>query len=418
MLSPELTQSTNSPSRSLIASMKKTVGFVLKNGDNFQKKLLENDKDGLFKFLDSTDENHQVYVKLLEKAKKLETKQAEKAPQSLDQPKRRVTDLSFIHDMPPMRSQDMRIMRFTAQTIASNGDDYGKGFLNHVVKSGRIEQFAFLRPNHTYYPLYKNYLDWYKGLLDYSGIANSPLEERVLQVLEYTEATLLGHAFDHAANDLSNRRRKQDEDAQKMAKEEHYSSIDWQSFVFAARVNFDAVDEVSEMAAPLTLEEVMSRSLASKNKDLELKNIAVQSKEQVDVVNFNEELAAADEPMLQLNHGGPTGISGHKPNANMKIKAKGETRLKRLRPKSKSYILCPFTGEKIPEDEFDAHLSTILRDPRYQDQQDNYMRKNFTYVSKLTTEQVYENIKNLVRNTSMARSEEEEQALAKRSKLD
>lgn len=51
----------------------------------------------------------------------------------------------------------------------------------------------------------------------------------------------------------------------------------------------------------------------------------------------------------------------------------------------------------IPELKFDNHLKTLLRDPRYKQEQDNFIRKNFSYASNLTTDQVYENIKRLVR---------------------
>lgn len=405
-------------SKSLRQSIDKTIGFVLKNGPEFEKKLIENDKNGLFSFLDPKDENHEHYLKFLKKAQEEQKAQQSVRPNSgSTEPKKRITDLSFIANMPPMSLQDMKIMRLTAQAVAVNGDDYASGFYKYAEKTGRKSQFAFLRSTHTYYPLYRNYVDWYKGILDYSGIAGSKLERKILDSLEVTEAELLGRSLDRAAYEKKNKLKKQNQEAEIMARQEHYASINWQDFTFVARVNFDAIDEVSELPVPLSLEEVMSRSLVTKNKTLELEKLAsIPQNLELDEAAIEEEdgNSVFNAPMLKLNQGGPTGSSGHKAPEGMKIRAKGESRLKRkIAPKPRT-ILCPFTGEQILEAEFDSHLRVILRDPRYQEQQENYMRKNFSYASNLTTEEVYENIKNLVR--SSRQSEEEEAAQNKRAR--
>lgn len=71
------------------------------------------------------------------------------------------------------------------------------------------------------------------------------------------------------------------------------------------------------------------------------------------------------------------------------------------------HIKCPITGKFIPELQFDNHLKVLLRDPRYKEQQDNFVRKNFTYSSNLTTDEVYDNIKRLARKREGTQDGEE-----------
>lgn len=404
------------PSKGLRASMEKTIGFIMKNGPDFEKKLIENDKNGMFSFLDPKDSHHEFYLNLLEKARKAKKPEPSQLQTENTEQKKRIVELSFISNMPPMSLRDMKIMRLTAQAVAVNGNDYADSFYRHAEKTGRKNQFAFLRKNHTYHPLYENYVNWYRGLIDFSGVAGSKLERKILDSLQVTEDELLGRSLERAAYEKKNKLKKENQEAEVMARQEHYASINWQDFAYVARVKFDAIDEVSELSAPLTLEEVMSRSLATKNKNLELEKLASrpQKPEELVVEEKDDGNSALNEPMLTLNYGGPKGVSGHKVPEGMKVKAKGESRLKRKLMPAPRKILCPFTGEQILEAEFDSHLRVILRDPRYQEQQENYMRKNFSYASNLTTEQVYENIKNLVR--SSRQSEEEAAAQNKRAR--
>lgn len=47
----------------------------------------------------------------------------------------------------------------------------------------------------------------------------------------------------------------------------------------------------------------------------------------------------------------------------------------------------------------------MLRDPRYKKEQENYIRKNFSYASNITTDQVYENIKRFVKKRANVEDE-------------
>lgn len=410
-------EAPKSPPRALKESIQKTVKFILKNGPDFESKLVANDKDGLFKFLDPKNEHHEHYQKVLKRAQLENQKKAttlNEPEQSHPPPLRKPIDLSFIQGLPLINTRDLQILKLTAQALAANDDEYAIGFKKHAEKTGRKLQFAFLELNHSYYPVFKHYLDWYRGIVDYSDGAGSVLEEKILNALTLTEDELLNRSFDRAVYEKSNKIIKQSQEAELKFKQEHYASIDWQDFLFVARVNFDAIDEVSELAAPLVLEDVMSRSLAMRSKTINLASGIKASEPVIEDKSLNS-VNSMDEGLLSTSVGTETHL-GQPPPKGMKVRAAGETRLKRKdQVRHESTILCPFTGQHIPEVMFDSHLRNVLRDPRYKEQQENYMLKNFKYASNLSTEQVYENIKSLVRGQN--RSEEEEAALAKRSRL-
>lgn len=416
MVEKESAAAKNLP-RALRESIQKTVKFILKNGPDFQTKLVANDKDGLFSFLDPNNEHHEYYKQVLERSRVEEQKTTATLKESEEAqplPIRKPIDLSFIQGLPIINNRDLQILKLTAQALAANDDEYANGFKKHTEKTGRKLQFAFLEPNHSYYSLFKHYLDWYRGIIDYSEGAGSILEEKILDSLNLTEDELLNRSFDRAVYEKSNKITKQNQEAELKLKQEHYASIDWQDFLFAARINFDAIDEVTELAAPLVLEDVMSRSLAVRAKTLEIPS-GGQTKQTIIVQEATDSVNSMDSGVPENNLAPQTHIS-QPPLKGMKVRAAGESRLKRKEQSvQEKTLVCPFTGQNIPEVMFDSHLRNILRDPRYKEQQENYMLKNFKYASNLSTEQVYENIKSLVRGQS--RSEEEEAVLAKKLKL-
>ncbi|KAM9924349.1 hypothetical protein OXX59_004591 [Metschnikowia pulcherrima] len=192
----------------------------------------------------------------------------------------------------------------------------------------------------------------------------------------------------------------------------HYASIDWQDFSFVSKIKFDAIDEVSELPLPMSLESVVYRSLEAKSKQLELEIGEKAAENSIDKSEIRRnEPTSKGNSSEEKNHVPPNVPKG------MKIKAAGESRLKRRsnEKQGKDSIRCPITGELVPTDQFDTHLKTLLRDPRYKEQQENFVRKNFTYASNLTTDQVFDNIKRLVRKRDQ--SEEEEAADKKRINL-
>ena len=100
----------------------------------------------------------------------------------------------------------------------------------------------------------------------------------------------------------------------------------------------------------------------------------------------------------------------------MKIKAAGTSRLKKSLEANTSMtttntIKCPITGKLIPENEFDTHIKPcyVIQDIK---EQENYIRKNFSYASNITTDQVYENIKRFVKKRANVEDENQKEKKA------
>lgn len=315
-------------------------------------------------------------------------------------------------DLPPISDHDLEIIKATAIYVACNSSKHQEAFQKFMDRKGRRNQFAFINKSHTLHGLFQHYIKQYQAIIDkcHKNTENDLVKLIDSYISEEAEETFFQKAYDRAAFEKRHKIKEKNREQDERNKQLHYASIDWQEFAFVKKVNFDAVDEVSELPVPILRESVVYRALDTKTKDLEFVNTASKPQNATTVgsenTGKNEETPVVDAVPANVPKG-------------MKIKAAGESRLKRKaneqRPATMDNIRCPITGQLIPEKQFDMHLKTLLRDPRYKEQQENFMRKNFTYASNLTTDQVYDNIKRLVR--TRGQSEEEEAAAAKRINL-
>ncbi|EGW30803.1 pre-mRNA splicing factor [Spathaspora passalidarum NRRL Y-27907] len=364
------------PPKDVKETIDKTVTYVIKNGKSFEERLLSNNKDNKFDFILDGDPHHAYYSWKLS----CETPKEQEVPTSdedivVDKPR----DLSFLVDLPAISTHDLDIINTTALYIAQNGTDKIPSLLEHEAKLGKRAQFEFLNTSHSLHKLFQTYITQYKKVIDlYKSEQPLPSHTNKFEILTI--------AYDRAQYISQNKVKEKNQEQLKQQQQIHYASIDWQDFVLVGKIEFDAVDEVQELSVPLTRDELVTRSLESKSREVELPKVAIEV-----VPEEKEEILDKEEP--EPNAAVPGPFKG------MKIKAAGASRLKKSStPKSQEQnIKCPITGKLIPESEFDNHLKSLLRDPRYKQQQENYIRKNFTYASNITTDQVYENIKRLVR---------------------
>ncbi|MCP8720251.1 MAG: SURP domain-containing protein [Asgard group archaeon] len=373
------------PPNEIKQTIEKTVGYVIKNGKSFEERLLNNNKNDKFDFI-NPDNEHYPYYKW-----KLTTlqDQAEKTPdesqndQDIIIPTPR--ELSFLIELPVISKYDLDVIKTTALYIAQNGKEKIPDLLNHETVLGKKAQFEFLNDSHSLNCLFQKYVDQYKSIIKLYKSENHPLQKRILPKQQHF--TMLTEAYDRAQfikQNTVNEKKAQEVERERQL---HYALIDWQDFTLVAKVDFDAIDEVQELSVPLKRDDLIKRSLEAKSKEVELPKAAVVQREEHKEDEPKEVEAAV--------------VPG--PFKGMKIKPAGTSRLKKSStPAStaKSTIKCPITGKLIPESEFDNHLRTLLRDPRYKKEQENYIKKNFTYASNITTDQVYENIKRLVKKRS------------------
>lgn len=378
------------PPNSVREIIDKTVEFVQKNGPDFEKRLQKNSGSSeKFKFFEPNNEYHEYYIKKLrgELDDKKDHKELDPTA-GVDGKEYKPSDFHFITKLPFVTSLDLDIIKLTAVCTAINGDDYADKVLQSRRAADDTAQFEFLNKRHSLHSLYETYVEQYRLILDlFKDHQQRQGTEDILQRLERSE-DILKDAVSRAVYNKKHKVKAKQEREEEEQKQLSYASINWQDFSIVSKVDFDVVDQVSELPASISREDLLYRTLEAKHRNLEL-----STKESV--------------PSGEREFESPSFSVGEKDAypkpKGMKIKAAGTTRLKNKSPAIKTLehsqrtIICPLSGKLIPELKFDEHLRTLLRDPRYKEQQDNYIRKNFTYAPNISTDEVYENIKRLAR---------------------
>ena len=396
------------PPKEIEDVIEKSILYIQKNGKSFEERLLKNNRNNQFDFLKPDNKFHQYYLWALKSySRSVANESEEKHTEAISVddiviPKPR--ELKFlIDDFPHICERDLQIIRTTAMYIAVNGEDKIKKLLKHEQDLGHHAQFDFLKPQHSLYALFQTYVTQYKVIKDSISNQSSPMENELansLNDIKRDPFSILTKAYDRAQYYKQHKVRRKRQDEQVLQKRIHFALIDWQDFSIVELVKFDEIDMVKELSAPLSLVELQKRSLTAKSRDIQLPtskpSLLKPNQLAEDVVEKTSE-DVAEQPN--------TSSVTPAPFKGMKIKAAGTTRLKRgsstrdvsKKAVSNEKIKCPVTGKLIPATEFDDHLRAVLRDPSYKQQQENYLRKNFSYESNITTDQAFENIKRLMR---------------------
>lgn len=403
------------PPKDILETIDKTVQYVQKNGTTFEKRLRESNDSDKFSFLDPNDQYNPYYNWKLnggqdeKKQKEVASKEENSETNTIPKP----DELSFLTELPPISSLDLDIIKITALFVAQNGPEYIQSLLSHETKIGNKHQFEFLNRTHSLHNLFQKYIKQYTIILHFFKDDEKSGDEEIIKLQEKLKRSddIFKTSFERGQYNKLNKEHKQNEIKEKQEDLSHYASIDWQDFSIVAKVGFNSIDEVTELAMPLSRDELIYRSLQSKNEELKLQVEPIkETKKDQENVKDSKEFEQRNKII-------------HPKMKGMKIKAAGESRLKnrksQLSAKSSlsGFIKCPLTNKLVEEDKFDNHLKVLLRDPRYKEQQDNFMKKNFKYESNLTTDQVYENIKRLSKKRSIEDEESDKQANVKKSQI-
>lgn len=390
------------PPPAVLETIAKTVAYVAKNGASFEGRLRANALDK-FGFLDGASPWHAVYRQQLEAARHDARGDgaADDSNGAADDSNGAVDGaadgaaaeepapppLRFVTPLPPVSSLDLDVIKVTAMFVARNGAHYAERLRQrHGAATADAAQFEFLRRGHSLHALYQALVRQYELVLAF----DIDLE---------AAAEVLPRACQRARHAKLHRARAVDERRAQRAARMAYASIDWQDFAVVGSVHFDAVDEVKELAVPLRRGDVEVRALAGRRGELAMEVApAPKADTAAAAAAAQPDSDTADTAAAAALPDSDTAAAAAQPKAaaprGIKIKPAGQTRLKR---RATQTIVCPLTSQPVPELQFDAHLRALLRDPRYHQQQENYMRKNFAYASNLLTDEVYDNIKRLAR---------------------
>ncbi|CAN3356716.1 hypothetical protein DICA2_C04852 [Diutina catenulata] len=361
------------PPAQLKQSIVKTVEYVVKNGDDFEQRIRESNSEGKFDFLEPSNQWHEYYQRT--KKLKLEggdtepTKDAptteptpEEPPQKLPEP----LPLEFITELPTISAKDLAIIKLAAKYVAANGAQ----FEAEIADRFPTAQFEFLQPQHPFHGLYTTLQRQYRRLLDINAVKDTDdaAADPYIKLLRDNAANftaILPVAEARAQWTAQRREEKAVAKQERRKRQEHFASIPWNDFVVVGHLEFTAVDDVQELAAPLVLKELEYRSIDQK-----------------------EAAAAANTSVVDtLNHEAvPKALRG-------KIREAGSSRIKK---QEVATITCPLTGKQVPAHRFDDHIKALLRDPNYTKERESYVKKNFSHPSNTTTDEVFENIQRMV----------------------
>lgn len=354
------------PDEEIRLTIDKTAAYVLKNGDTFEARLKgNNDAHTKFPFLFNDDLNYDYYQWKLGRYTPKTKENGTYKPEIEEKP----LELQFLVDLPSISSFDLHVIKLTAMFVARNGDEYGDKLYKHEVLRGNKVQFDFMNKDHSLNDLYQTFIKQYKLTIDIlEGTVDFP--------------DLFEDSYLRAKYDKKNKIKKENDLKEQQERKLAYASIDWQDHIIVGKLQFDDIDKVTELAIPLSREELIYRSLESKSREIQLTKVKMEPQKQEEPIEDKK----SAESEVQIEPGLPKG---------MKIKQAGHTRLKKK--SQEPMIKCPLTGRMIPELKFDEHIKILLRDSNYDQQKQNYINKNFKFASNLTNDEVYENIKRLSR---------------------
>lgn len=429
----------------------KTAIYVNKNGVAFENKIKTKEHNNpKFIFLNSKDPYNAYYKYVLENirltGKIPEIKQSnavvlndEKNDDfeanvivSIEEPEQykflKFENRALFYAEDKISKIDLGIIKLTAQFAVVNGKKVLNDFKDKVLNNSRLAvQFAFLRESHSMNKIFQKY----------SNIYDLIITKKQEMISEYgkklDQTDLLNNCF-RRAEYLENESKNMNKiEEKKLLERIKYGSIDWQDFTIVETITFTDMDEVAELNKPLNKSDLEYRSLVQKegndvfadDEDYTDKKLAEDFEEEGEddegVPNYQD-----DESDDGVDGRGKTDrkeeveeekeINRRRVPKGIKVKSAGESRLLKRRyqqientenvidPLNKEKLFtCPLTGKLIPESQFQTHISTLLRDPKYQEEKSRYEAK-FKYGSSLSTEQVYENIKSLVNEPSTKKS--------------
>lgn len=356
----------------------KTAGYVKRNGSSFETRIkTKEQQNAKFSFLQDHDPYHAYYKWSLSEPEANASKASKSTATAKSDnviPKPRA--LSFIPPDIPVSNVDAEIIKTTALFVAKNGKSYISALKKHVEHDS---QFEFLNERNSLNKLFFAYVAQFVLLINKPEVTVEKFEENCKNI-----TLLLDSAFQRAEYDKKQENEQKSVQSQLEKERMDYASIDWQDFFVAETIEFTAIDKVSELPLPLNIVDLQYRSLRDKAASGLLEEAPPDY--EPEVVEEQPVKREINKPRTQ-----PKG---------MKVRSAGETRIRRNQSGSEKMLTCPLTGRSIPASKFQQHITILLRDPKYKEEKTRYEAK--TRGSNLTSDQVYENVKNLVEKKSFA----------------
>lgn len=378
------------PPEKVQETIRKTAGYVSRNGPQFSSRLLKESGDK-FSFLASEDPFHDYYVYSLEQYKAGEAvnepSTAEKTASSQIQKQQVEPEKQyFFQEIPEINEYDLQTIKLAAKHYAVNHNE------RYLAKMAKVSLYEFLSHSHRLNGIFQKYVELYRLVVK----PNEAMIKKIDQVKDGANEKenlvrdfnltrkLLEAGFVRAeshARESENKKKQEDKIKQEKIA---YASVNWDEFKIVQTIELTDIDRYSELALPLNKNDLIYRSLQQKKASSLIEEAPP---------DFDDNEILRKEKIFERPVAVPSSKKG------MKIRSAGETRLKGNNSTSAKtggqvkYVKSPITGEMIPEDKFDLHMKIVLRDKNYEQEKQNYLEK--VTDSNITDSEVIENIKRL-----------------------
>jgi len=461
------------PPKEIRTIVETTAGYIARNGPVFEDRIREkNSANPKFSFLNENDAYNAFYVWRLEeiragrgtvvsagRAGEGPNKQEEEKPKGPEQP----PEFRFSARMPNIAASDMEVIKLTALFAAKNG----RTFMTQLSqKEAANYQFDFLRPQHSLYQFFSRLVDQYSELLNARGSDGGKAEQaRIVELTENVEDRfhLLGRSKQRAEWVKYQEKQKQEKEEEEEKEKLEFAQIDWHDFVVVETVLFTEEDEVAELAAPTSLNDLQSASLEQKAEmSLAPHNMRIEEAMPGETTYYNgyaqqQNQQQQQPPQYPQQHGNfpppppqyptyptPPAATAYAPpppapipqayqnlpeqpapaaptasrpaaGAPMKIRDNYVPRAQAARGKQSAAVtICPNCKLPIPYAEIEEHMRIELLDPRWKEQKAK--AESHYATTNLSTGDVANNLKRLASQrtdvfdpiTGLAVSEEEE----------
>jgi len=126
-------------------------------------------------------------------------------------------------------------------------------------RESRNYQFDFLRPTHSLHGYFLKLVEQYTKLL----IPAKDVKARLKAVVD-NKYSLLDRVKERAERTAYDKKQRKEADASAEAQRQAFASMDWHDFVIVGAIEFTEDDDAAELPPPVTLDYLLSRTLAQK----------------------------------------------------------------------------------------------------------------------------------------------------------
>ncbi|KAI8363324.1 Pre-mRNA splicing factor PRP21 like protein-domain-containing protein [Mortierella sp. GBAus27b] len=379
----------------------KTAAYVAGNnsgalGAMLEERLRQNERNNAkFCFLNPTDPYHAYYAFKVKEARAggapaagatgaagAAAETEVQVEEVVKPPPEEPPALEFMTPMPSVSSQDLDVLKLTAQFVARNGRQF---MVSLAQREARNYQFDFLRPNHSLFGYFSKLVEQYTKIL-------VPTPEMIQQIdaradNKYAVQDVVMSRVEYTAYQQELRKKRDEkEDAERQA----FLSINWQDFVVVQTIEFTEADDAVDLPLPKSLRELETMSLTQKRmmqvlaetenvQDMPV-DIEIDDNDDVDMEDSDDEGDSTPQPKQDaLTNVKEIVMTVPQSTAPMKIKEdyvpkafKGRTGA----ALEEATQTCPRCGEQVKLSEMDEHVRIELLDPRWKELRDQAEAKN------------------------------------------